>query len=120
MPTAHYKRVGSGDSMRYELDYYTVSNTQQLSGIRNLLAPEVPIYLTRDLWLNPDTNPTEKAFTPIGGGNKAFVGTFDGQGHTIYNLYISYSSIFVYLSEIFAFQPDSPAVNHNLSRKEIQ
>lgn len=88
MPTAHYKRVGSGDNMRYELDYYTVSNTQQLSGIRNLLAPEVPIYLTRDLWLNPDTNPTEKAFTPIGGGTKAFTGTFDGQGHTIYNLYI--------------------------------
>lgn len=88
-PTAHYKRIGSGDSMRYELEYYTVSDAAQLRGLATLLSPEVPVYLTCDIWLNPDDAPVEYEFPPIGGGNRAFVGTFDGQGHTVHNLYIN-------------------------------
>ena len=87
-PTPHYRRVGSGEDAYYEIDYYTVSSAAQLRGLASLLSPEGPVYLTCDIWLNPDENPTGEEFSPIGSENRAFVGTFDGQGHTIHNLYV--------------------------------
>lgn len=44
--------------------------------------------------LNSDINLNNNAWTPIGqNGDKAgFQGTFDGQGHTIYNLYVNQTS----------------------------
>ena len=88
-PTPHYRRVGSGEDAYYEIDYYTVSSAAQLRGLASLLSPEGPVYITADIWLNPDDNPTETEFVPIGGENRAFVGTIDGMGHTIHNLYIN-------------------------------
>ena len=88
-PTPHYRRVGSGENAYYEIDYYTVSSAAQLRGLASLLSPEGPVYITADIWLNPDENPTETEFTPIGGENRAFVGTIDGMGHTIHNLYVN-------------------------------
>lgn len=87
-PTPHYRRVNGND---HELVYYTISSAAQLRGLASLLSPEAPVYLTCDIYLNPDENPTEYPFAPIGGENKAFVGVFDGMGHTIHNLYISTS-----------------------------
>ena len=84
-PTPHYRRVNGNDQ---ELVYYTISSAAQLRGLASLLSPEAPVYLTCDIYLNPDENPTEYPFAPIGGENKAFVGVFDGKGHTIHNLYI--------------------------------
>lgn len=88
-PTPHYRRVGSGEDAYYEIDYYTVSSAAQLRGLASLLSPAGPVYITADIWLNPDDNPTETEFVPIGGENRAFVGTIDGMGHTIHNLYIN-------------------------------
>lgn len=88
-PTPHYRRVGSGEDAYYEIDYYTVSSAAQLRGLASLLSPDGPVYITADIWLNPDDNPTETEFVPIGGENRAFVGTIDGMGHTIHNLYIN-------------------------------
>lgn len=85
-PTPHYRRL-SGDN--YVIDYYTVSSAAQLRGLASLLSPEAPVYITADIWLNPDENSTETEFTPIGGENRAFVGTIDGLGHTIHNLYVN-------------------------------
>lgn len=88
-PTPHYKKVGGHDG-GWELQYYTISTPEQLAGLRKLLDPGVPIYLTQDIWLNPDENPTERSFSPIGASKTSpFSGTFDGQGHTVHNLYIN-------------------------------
>lgn len=89
-PTPHYRLAGSGDGASYEIDCYTVSSAAQLRGLASLLSPEGPVYITADIWLNPDDNPTKTQFVPIGGENRAFVGTIDGMGHTIiHNLYIN-------------------------------
>ena len=68
-PTPHYRRVGSGEDAYYEIDYYTVSSAAQLRGLASLLSPEGPVYITADIWLNPDDNPTETDFVPLGGDN---------------------------------------------------
>lgn len=88
-PTAHYKRIGSGDSMRYELEYYTASTPEQLAGLRKLTDQSALIYLTKDKWFNTDENPIERSFSYIGmSKSSAFTGAFDGQGHIVHNLYI--------------------------------
>lgn len=82
-PVPHYKRTGGHDG-GLELQYYTVSTPEQLAGLSEISAAGVPVYLTCDIWLNPDTDQKAKAFKPL-----SFSGEFDGQGHTIHNLYIN-------------------------------
>lgn len=90
---------------------YDISTPEQLAGVARLVNDHtttfagVTLNLTADLWLNAD-NDSVRNWTPIGGyatatqeaqndnANYAFSGTFNGNGHFIYNLYCDKSNYY--------------------------
>lgn len=76
------------------IDPYQINNAKQLAKIAELIAAGGEdfagnyIVLTADLDLGGASTPP-KQWIPIGTSTLAFAGNFDGQGHTIANLYIA-------------------------------
>lgn len=77
-----------------ENDPYQINNAKQLAKMADLIVKGTEdfsgnyIVLTADLDLG-GALPTPKQWIPIGTSTLAFAGNFDGQGHTVANLYIS-------------------------------
>ena len=90
---------------------FDISTPEQLAGVAQLMTNQTTTFngktlnLTADIWLN-STGDSTNNWTPIGGyalatgedtyssSSYAFQGTFNGHGHTIYNMYIDKSSYF--------------------------
>lgn len=78
---------------------FTLSNADQLAGLGVLVDNGTDTFAGKTVKLGADINLDSKLFNPIGCGyvsgvgnsngvpGRAFMGTFDGQGHTIYGLY---------------------------------
>lgn len=95
---------GSIDLTWYDADQnsFDISTPGQLAGVAQLVNGGIASFsgktlnLTDDIWLNY-TGDSTNHWTPIGGGatptgestssGNSFKGTFNGHGHTIYNLY---------------------------------
>ena len=81
-----------------ESDPYIIPDLEMLEFYRDMINAEgdskynsAHYKLTADIDLGGEKNP----WTPIGSGeNRAFTGTFDGDGHTISGLYINNSSVY--------------------------
>ena len=93
---------GSADKAWYDPSKtsFDISTAEQLAGMAELAAAGVnfqgvEIRLTADLALNDgdasnwDLTAPAHAWTPIGTKDAPFLGTFDGQGHTISGIYMS-------------------------------
>ena len=88
---------------------FDISTPEQLAGVAQLVNAGIANFsgktlnLTNDLWLNY-TGDSTNHWTPIGGGatptgestssGYSFKGTFNGHGHTIYNLYCEKTNYF--------------------------
>ena len=81
---------------------YVIGSPEQLAGLANIVNGTAPNPLTRGgnaniqdsfagktIKLASDLNLNNLPWTPIGSWDYTFDGTFDGQGHTIYNLNIN-------------------------------
>ena len=85
--SAQFSGSGSGTSD----DPYRIYNAAQLNQVRNFLDDEDVVFsLEADIdmtdWI-ADNNPVQ-GWSPIGNSSNAFCGTFNGNGHTISNLWI--------------------------------
>lgn len=70
---------------------YEVNTAAQLAGLAKMV-DEGNTFSGKTVLLNTDVNLDNHNWTPIGPSTqKAFVGTFDGQGHGIYNLKVTYA-----------------------------
>lgn len=77
-------------------NHFVLHNADQLKGLSDLIDNDVTfngvtISLDNDIYLNPDDDPKAHQSFMIG-ESKYFYGTFDGQGHTIHNVYIAATS----------------------------
>ena len=84
---------GNIDKSWYNEDVkeFTLNNAEEFAGFR-VLVDEGKTFKDKTVNLGADIDLNNKPFDPIGfgyadKGGQAFMGTFDGQGHTIYNLY---------------------------------
>ena len=81
---------------------YSIYNASQLAGLAKLVNSgnylrDKKFVLKNDIYLNDnweeyalwETQPTANGWTPIGTRDYPFQGTFDGEEHTIYGLYIN-------------------------------
>lgn len=96
---------GTADVAWYGIDQnsFDISTPEQLAGLARLVNDAttdfsgITINLTADIWLNAYAGDTTNRWIPIGGGTRAigelggewkcFAGNFNGNGHTIYNMY---------------------------------
>ncbi len=81
---------------------YRIRTAEELAGLANIVNggesfEGKTIYLEKDIVLNEGDATTwsktapGNAWTPIGANGKAFRGIFDGKGHTVSGMYISYT-----------------------------
>ena len=101
---------GSADISWYDASEtsFDISTPEQLAGVAQLVNSGATtfngatLHLVNDLWLNFENDSTNN-WTPIGGGSPtsespatgySFQGTFNGHGHTVYNLYCEKLSSF--------------------------
>ena len=101
---------GTADATWYNesQSYFEISTAEQLAGIAQLTQQGTTfngktIVLTSDIWLNADQDSTHN-WIPIGGDDNSstegasigngFRGTFNGGGHSIYNMYCEKSNYF--------------------------
>lgn len=101
---------GTADISWYDASQNTfdISTPEQLAGVAQLVNNGTTTFegktlnMTTDIWLN-STGDSTNNWVPIGGGSpssestgtgNAFRGAFNGQGHTIYNLYCDKGNTF--------------------------
>lgn len=101
---------GTADISWYDASQNTfdISTPEQLAGVAQLVNNGTTTFegktlnMTNDIWLN-STGDSTNNWVPIGGGSpssestgtgNAFRGAFNGQGHTIYNLYCDKGNTF--------------------------
>lgn len=114
MPIQHLQAQtiwdGTADISWYDASQNTfdISTPEQLAGVAQLVNNGTTTFegktlnMTTDIWLN-STGDSTNNWVPIGGGSpssestgtgNAFRGAFNGQGHTIYNLYCDKGNTF--------------------------
>lgn len=114
MPIQHLQAQtiwdGTADISWYDASQNTfdISTPEQLAGVAQLVNSGTTTFegktlnMTTDIWLN-STGDSTNNWVPIGGGSpssestgtgNAFRGAFNGQGHTIYNLYCDKGNTF--------------------------
>ena len=114
MPIQHLQAQtiwdGTADISWYDASQNTfdISTPEQLAGVAQLVNNGTTTFegktlnMTADIWLN-STGDSTNNWVPIGGGSpssestgtgNAFRGAFNGQGHTIYNLYCDKGNTF--------------------------
>lgn len=80
------------DPVLNENGIYEVNTAAQLAGFAQMVA-NGNTFSGKTVLLNTDINLDDHLWTPIGPSTaKAFMGTFDGQGHTIFKLKVAYDS----------------------------
>jgi hypothetical protein len=85
--------VGDGDGTPYRIEHvYDLQSMRYNLSANYTLANDINASST-DEWYNVSGDP--KGFDPIGGSGGVFTGTFDGDGHTISDLYIDRGSNYV-------------------------
>ncbi len=113
---------------------YTISTPEQLAGLAKIVDRDIPQTLDLDdscytfegdtIYLNADVDLAGALFNPIGYGYDIyFKGTFDGQGHTISNMYqngweLGYS-YGTYGGGLFASVVDATIKNVNVEGAEV-
>jgi hypothetical protein len=115
LPLAQAQTVwdGTADISWYDATEtsFDISTPEQLAGVAQLMTSQttnfsgITLNLTADIWLNADNDSTYN-WVPIGGDATAsgeatnnssayaFSGTFNGHGHTIYNMYCEKTAYF--------------------------
>ena len=68
---------------------FVIGSAEQLAGLAQIVNTDVDSFAGNTIKLASDINLNNLAWTPVGNWDNTFEGTFDGQGHTIYNLYIN-------------------------------
>lgn len=86
------------DNGSYDVSWYKKSQTEfqistakELAGMAYLVNNNYTSFEGKTIKLTADINLGEKYWKPIGMGNTIFEGTFDGDGHRIYNVHINES-----------------------------
>lgn len=84
------------DNGSYDVSWYKKSQTEfqistakELAGMAYLVNNNYTSFEGKTVKLAADINLGEKYWKPIGMGNTIFEGTFDGDGHRIYNVHIN-------------------------------
>ena len=84
------------DNGSYDVSWYKKSQTEfqistakELAGMAYLVNNNYTSFEGKTIKLTADINLGEKYWEPIGMGNTKFEGTFDGDGHRIYNVHIN-------------------------------
>lgn len=84
------------DNGSYDVSWYKKSQTEfqistakELAGMAYLVNNNYTSFEGKTVKLAADINLGEKYWEPIGMGNTTFEGTFDGDGHRIYNVHIN-------------------------------
>ena len=102
-----YNNNGTYSNMAMDGDFYLISTADELrlfASMVNSRQTSINGRLTADIELNNTTgwenwsesNAPANSWTPIGDRNNCFIGTFDGQGHTISGLYVNDSDYSIY------------------------
>lgn len=126
------KVVQNGDGYKNELsqdsDFYLISTADELRLFASMVNngnPDINGRLTADIelnnttgWENWGSTPPANSWTPIG---NCFIGTFDGQGHTISGLYVNDSDYSSYYAGLFGCLEDGGTVeNVGVTKSYIQ
>ena len=100
---------------REDADTFTISTAEGLAGLARLVNTGVTSFENKAVKLTADIDMNNLNWTPIGDADAdvyvGFRGTFDGQGHTISNLYIDSDS---WAQGLFGYM-ENHAVVQNLS-----
>ncbi len=91
MPTTNWQTEGNPDTSWYDASAteYTLDTAEELAGLAKLVA-EGNSFSGKTVKLGADLDLGDHMWAPIGNDQKNiyFAGTFDGQDHTISNLYV--------------------------------
>ena len=71
--------------------YYLISNGAELAWFRNQIVSNNNRYINGRLTANINLN--SKVWEPIGNHDRQYGGTFDGQGFTVSNVYVTSTSV---------------------------
>ena len=71
-----------------EKDEFHLRSLEDLAGLTNLVNEDGVNFAGKTIYLETDVDMNMGLWRPIGDKDHAFSGTFDGQGHTISNLYV--------------------------------
>ena len=130
------KVVQSGDGYVNELNqnsdgFYLISTADELrlfasmvnsgqTSINGRLTADIELNNTTG-WENWGSNAPANSWTPIGDRSNYFIGTFDGQGHTISGLYVNGSDYSIYNVGLFGCLEDGGTVeNVGVTKSYIQ
>ena len=93
--------LGDTDTAWYDADptatEFTINTAEELAGLAQIVNSGKDNFEGNKITLASDLNLDGVKWTPIGTSAAKFNGTFDGAGHTIYNLYVNeknYSGLF--------------------------
>ncbi len=105
---------------------YLIKNAGQLAYLSYLLQCENSNYQGKYYRLEADLDLRGKSWDPIGQGNFPFTGVFDGNGHTIRNMYVSEAVYgikvtggFGYVAGLFGYVKGGTIKNLTLMNPEI-
>lgn len=118
-----YNNNGTYSNMAMDGDFYLISTADELRLFASMVnggQTSISAKLTADIELNNTTgwenwsesNAPANSWTPIGDRNNCFIGTFDGQGHTISGLYVNDSDYSIYNVGLFGCLDDGGTVEN--------
>ena len=117
-----YNNNGTYSNMAMDGDFYLISTADELrlfasmvnsgqTSINGRLTADIELNNTTG-WENWGSTPPANSWTPIGDRSNYFIGTFDGQGHTISGLYVNGSDYSIYNVGLFGCLEDGGTVEN--------
>ncbi|MBR2615519.1 MAG: SipW-dependent-type signal peptide-containing protein [Clostridia bacterium] len=67
---------------------FVLTSAEELAGLASLVNSKTNHFQNKTVKLGADINLSNLSWTPIGSADAGFQGTFDGDGHTVSNLYV--------------------------------